>query len=93
MPLETEEEEIDEETSIDGLDDVEKFLNEDDESDFVQKEDEVREVLAAAWRQKTTRNLKRETTSRVWKAVEIIGDSRDAEIPRGSEGVETENEM
>ena len=43
---------------------------------------------------KTTRNLKRETTSRVWKAVEIIGDSRDAEIPRGSEGVEeTENEM
>ena len=53
MPLETEEEEeIDEETCIAGLDDVEKFLNEDDESDFVLEEDEVREVLAAAWKQK-----------------------------------------
>ena len=49
MPPEAqEEEEIDEETSIDSLDDVEKFLNEDDESDFVLEEDEVREVLAAA---------------------------------------------
>ena len=75
MPLETEEEETDEETSTDGLDDVEQFLNEDDESDFVLEEDEVREVLAAAWKQKTTKHLKRETTSRVWKAVEIIGDS------------------
>ena len=53
MTLETEEEEeeIDEETGIDGLDDVENFLNE-DESDFVPEEDEVREVLAAAWKQK-----------------------------------------
>ena len=51
MPLEEEEEEeIDEETSIDGLEDVEKFINEDDESDFVLEEDEVREVLATAWK-------------------------------------------
>ena len=49
---EEEEEEHDQEISIDGLDDVEKFLNEDDESDFVLEEDEVREVLAAAWKQK-----------------------------------------
>ena len=94
MPLEEEEEEeIDEETSIDGLEDVEKFINEDDESDFVLEEDEVREVLAAALKQKTTRNLKGETALRVWKAVEVGGDSRDAEIPRGSGGAETENEM
>ena len=50
MLQETEEEEIDEETSIDGLDDVEKFLHKDDDSDF--EKDEVREVLAAAWKQK-----------------------------------------
>ena len=31
---EEEEEEIDEDASIDGLEDVEKFMNEDDESDF-----------------------------------------------------------
>ena len=43
MSLETEEEEeIDEETSIDEMDHVEKFLNEDDESDFVLEEDEVK---------------------------------------------------
>ena len=53
MPQETEEEdEFDEEISIDGLDDVEKFLNEEDDSDFVLEEDEVREVLASAWKQK-----------------------------------------
>ena len=53
MPQETEEEdEFDEEISIDGLDDVEKFLNEGDDSDFVLEEDEVREVLASAWKQK-----------------------------------------
>ena len=53
MPQETEEEkEIDEEISIDGLDYVEKFLNEDDDSDFVLEDDEVREVLASAWKQK-----------------------------------------
>ena len=40
-PQETEEEEeLDEEMSIDGLDDVEKFLNEDDDSDFVLEEEE-----------------------------------------------------
>ena len=29
----------------------------------------------------------------VWKAVEVSGDSRNAEIPRGSGGAEIENEM
>ena len=29
-----------------------KFINEDDESDFVLEEDEVREVPATAWKQK-----------------------------------------
>ena len=53
MPYEMEEEEErDEEDSGDDLDDVEKFLNEDDESDMVLEEDEVREVLASAWKQK-----------------------------------------
>ena len=53
MPHEMEEEEArDEEDSGDDLDDVEKFLNEDDESDMVLEEDEVREVLASAWKQK-----------------------------------------
>ena len=43
MLLQTElEEEIDEDASIDGLEDVEKFINEDDESDFTLDEDEVR---------------------------------------------------
>ena len=53
MPQETEEEEeIDEEIISDGLDDVEKILNEDDDSDFLLEEDEVREVLASASTQK-----------------------------------------
>ena len=47
-----EEEERDEESSSDDLDDVEKFLKEDDESDFVLEEDEVREVLESAWKHK-----------------------------------------
>ena len=48
MPYEMEEEEErDEENSGDDLDDVEKILNEDDESDMVLVEDEVR-VLASA---------------------------------------------
>ena len=46
------EEERDEEDSGDDLDDVEKFLNEDDESDMVLEDDEVREVLTSAWKQK-----------------------------------------
>ena len=49
---EEEEEEIDEDASIDGLEDVEKFINEDDESDVTLDEYEVREVLATAWKQK-----------------------------------------
>ena len=39
-------------TVADDLDDVEKFLNEDDENDFVLEEDDVREVLASAWKHK-----------------------------------------
>ena len=50
MPYEMEEEE--ERDEEDSGDDVEKFLNEDDESDMVLEEDEVREVLASAWKQK-----------------------------------------
>ena len=53
MPYEMEEEEErDEEDSGDDLDDVEKFLNEDDGSDMALEEDEVREVLASAWKLK-----------------------------------------
>ena len=53
MPQEMEEEEEhDEEDSSNDLDDVEKFLNEDDESDVVLEENEVREVLASAWKQR-----------------------------------------
>ena len=53
MPIEEEkEEEIDEDASIDGLEDVAKFINEDDESDFTLNEDEVRKVLVTAWNQK-----------------------------------------
>ena len=49
MPIEEEEEEdIDEDASIVGLEDVEKFINEDDENDVTLDEDEVREVLATA---------------------------------------------
>ena len=59
MPQEMgEEEEHDEEDSSDDLDDVDKFLNEDDESDFVLEEDEVREVLASAWKHKKQKNSK-----------------------------------
>ena len=47
-----EEEEHDEDDSNDDLNNVKKFLNEDDESDFVLMEDEVREVLASAWKHK-----------------------------------------
>ena len=53
MPIEKEEEEeIDKDARIDGLEDVEKFINEDDESDVTLDVDEVREVLATAWKQK-----------------------------------------
>ena len=42
MPIDEEEEEIDEDASIDGLlEDVEKNNNEDDESDFTLDKDEV----------------------------------------------------
>ena len=53
VPIEEEEEEeSDEDASIDGLEDVTKFIHEDDESDVTLNEDEVREVLANAWKQK-----------------------------------------
>ena len=83
MPIEEEEEEeIDEDASIDGLEDVEKFNNEDDQSDFALDEDEVREVLATAWNKNDKKFQERETSSRVWKTVEIDGDLRNEEIPR-----------
>ena len=68
MPTEEEEEEeIDKDASIDGLEDVEKFINEDDESDFTLDEDEVREVLATAWKQKrqeiSKERLRRKSTA------------------------------
>ena len=51
MPIEEEEEEdIDEDASMDGLEDVENFINEDDESDFTLDENDVREMLATAWK-------------------------------------------
>ena len=52
MPHEKEKEEEHGYDSGDDLDDVEKFLNDDDECDMVLEEDEVREVLASAWKQK-----------------------------------------
>ena len=52
IPHEKEKEEEHEEDSGDDLDDVENFLNEDDECDMVLEEDEVREVLMSAWKQK-----------------------------------------
>ena len=59
MPIEEEEEEeIDEDVSIDGMEDVENFINEDDESYCTLDEDEVREVLATAWKQKRQEILK-----------------------------------
>ena len=91
MPLEEEEE--DEDASIDGLEDVENFINEDDESDFTLDEDEVREVLATAWKQERQEICQREASSRVWKTVEIEGDLCNEEIPRGSGRAETENEV
>ena len=39
-------------SSKDGLEDVEKFMNEHDGSDVALDEDKVREVLATAWKQK-----------------------------------------
>ena len=94
MPIqEEEEEEIDEDASVDGLEDVEKFINEDDESDFTLDEDEVREVLATAWKQKRQEISKERLRRGVWKAVEIDGDLRNEEIPRGSGRVEIETEV
>ena len=50
--MEEEEEEHDEEDSSGDLDDVEKFVNEDHHSEVVLEEEEVREVLASAWKHK-----------------------------------------
>ena len=60
IPIEEEEEEeIDEEASINGLEDMEKFINEDDECNDTLDEDEVREVLATAWKQKRQETSKK----------------------------------
>ena len=84
---------IDEDASIGGLEDVGKFINDDDESDVLLDEDGVREVLATAWKQKRLEISKRETSSRVWKTVETDGDLCTEEIPRGSGRAEAENEV
>ena len=70
-----------------------KFINDDDESDVLLDEDEVREVLAIACKQKRLEISKRETSSRVWKTVEIDGDLCNEEIPRGSGRAEAENNV
>ena len=71
MPIEEEkEEEIDEDASIDGLEDVEKFMNEDEESDFTLDEDEVRVVLATAWKQKRQEISKERLRRGFWKTRE-----------------------
>ena len=91
MPIE--EEEIDEDASIDGWENVEKFINEDDESDFIYTaRRRIPKFAGACVESKTTRNFKRETSSRVWKTVEIDGDLHHEEILIGSGGAETENE-
>ena len=60
MPIEEEEEEdIDEDASMDGLEDVENFINEDDESDFTLDENDVREMLATGMETQPTRNFTR----------------------------------
>ena len=55
-----------------------KFLNEDDESDLVFEEDEVREVLASAWKQKRQEISKEKLRRAVWTTVEISGKPCDA---------------
>ena len=76
MPIEEEkEEEIDEDASIDGLEDVEKFINEDDESDFTLNEDEVRKVLVTAWNQKRQEISKERLRRRNRRRLPQRGDS------------------
>ena len=81
-PLEEEEDEIDEETSVDGLEDVENSS---------MKMTRVtlfwRKTKSECVETKTTRNIKERDY------VKGLAGSRDAEIPRGSGRVETENEM
>ena len=68
-------------------------LNENDESELCSGRRQSPRGVGGNVDTKTARHLKRETTSRLWGTVEISGDSRDTEIPRGSGGVEIENEM
>ena len=87
MPIEEEEEEeIDEDASIDGLEDVEKFINEDDESDFTLDEHEARKVLATAW------NQKRQEISKERDFVEGLENRGNRRRPpqRGDSGSEVE---
>ena len=85
MPYEMEEvEERDEEDSGDDLDDVEKFLNEDDESDMVLEEDEVREVLASAWKQKRQEISKEKLRRGFWMIVKISSKFCNTEVSRRS---------
>ena len=91
--LEEEEEEDIEETSVDSLEDFENFINEDDESDFVLEEDEVREVLATAWKQKRREISKERLRRGLGKPSKSAATPVTGEFPRGSGGGETENEM
>ena len=94
MPIEEEEEEeIDEDASIDGLEDVEKFINEDDESDFTLDEDEVPRGAADCVETKRQEMSKERLRRGFWKTVEIDGDFRNEEIPRGSGRAETDKEV
>ena len=58
--------------------------NEDDESDMVLEEDEVREVVGVCVETETTRNLKRETAPRFWTTVKICSKPCNTEVPRRS---------
>ena len=90
---EEEEEEIDEGLSIDDLENVEKFTNEDDESDDTLDEDEVREVLATAWKQIRQEISKERLRRGFGKPSKSTATSATREIPRGSGRAETEIEV
>ena len=64
----------------------------DDESNLVLTEDEVREVLAPAW-EDTTGNIGGKTASRIGKTIESSNSFCDADVPRRSTGNEVKNEV
>ena len=83
MPQETEEEEEhDEENSSDELNDVEKFLNEDDNSDSVLEKTKSERC----WHRRGNKNDKK-------SLIKTNVGSCDAEVPRGNKRADAENEM